>query len=107
MTENSKIVALEKELNEKIEVLEKLKKSWPKIVAFLLIATFTLPFIPFRRGTLESQYGYWGGVLFSACICFLLTSIIASYTLDKMQKEIYDLERNLELEKRRNDVQKK
>ncbi len=104
MTENSKIIALEKELNKKIEALTKLKKSWPKLVAFLLVATFTLPFIPLRRGTLESQYGYWGGVLFSACICFLLTPIIALYTLDKMQREIYDLERNLELEKRRNNI---
>ena len=106
MTENSKIVALEKELNGKIEALEKLKKSWPKVVVLLLVVTFILPFIPLRRGTLESQYGYWGGVLFSACIYFVLTPIIALYTLDKMRREIYDLERNLELEKRRNDIGK-
>lgn len=106
MTE-TKIAELEKELDKKIEALSKLKKSWAKIIALLLIATFTLPFFPLRSGSLESQYGYWGGVLFSACICFLITPIIAFYTINNMEKEIFDLERNLEMEKRRYDLRDK
>ena len=106
MTE-TKITELERELCKKNEELTKLKKSWPKIIALLLIATFTLPFFPLRHGSLESRYGYWGGVLFSACVCFLLTPMIAFYIINKMQKEIFDLERNLEMEKRRYSISEK
>ena len=91
---------IEKQIEEKTNLLNKLRKSTLKIILVILATNLVLPYIPLKNGRLIDQYGYLNAILFGAIVYVIIIPIAYYYTISKISEEINQLERDLELQKR-------
>jgi hypothetical protein len=100
VTENNDIILKEEQIEDKYSGLDKFKLSIPKVVLLVVVTDLVLPYIPLRNGRLINQYGYINGVIFGAIVYILIVPLAILFHIDKIQKEIVDLERDLEILKK-------
>ena len=103
----SKLILIQKKIEEmEIEFLE-LKKSIPKYTITLLILVFIFPYFPLRHGSLVTQYGYWNAVIFTAVIFVIVFPLWFYYKINKIKNEITQLENDLEIQKRLAEIERR
>jgi membrane protein YdbS with pleckstrin-like domain len=107
MTEQNSIEAIEKQIADKSKALLKLRKDIPKMIILVIAVMFVLPYFPMRKGSLISQYGYVNALLFEAAVFIIAIPLVTVFTLRKMEQEIYQLERDLEIKKRLEKINEK
>lgn len=99
MTEKNSIKEIEKQIQDKLNSLTKLKKGIPKMIVLIIVAMFVLPYIPLRKGRLINQYGYVNALLFEAAIFIIIIPLVLIFTQRNMEQEISQLETDLEHKK--------
>lgn len=100
MPEENSIQFIEKQIEEKSNALEKLRKDIPKMIVLVIVVMFALPYIPLRRGRLIDQYGYVNSLLFEVAVFIIAIPLATVFTFKKMNDEISQLEVDLEFQKR-------
>lgn len=96
MTKTESIIYIEKQIEDKIKAIDKLKKDIPKMILLVIVIMFILPYIPLRNGRLIDQYGYVNAILFEAAVFIIAIPLVTVFTLKKMNNEVLQLENDLE-----------
>lgn len=85
-----------KELEEKLSKLPRKKWAVIKLIFVSIAMTFVGPYIPMRKGTLESRMGYNDSVMLFAAIFIIVVPIACYMHFQKINSEIWDMEWELE-----------
>jgi hypothetical protein len=94
----------EKNLDKKNSQFEKLQNSKLKLFIFLTSLGPIIQYIPLRKGSLIENYGYPNGLIYYYIGCVIIIPIAYLLTIDKMSREIDQIERDVESLRRRKEI---
>jgi hypothetical protein len=98
---------IQKDLTDKEKLLEKTQNSKLKIFIFLTLLGPIFQYIPLRRGSLIENYGFPNGLIYYYVGCLIILPIVYYITLEKMSREIIQMEKDIEMLERKKVVSKK
>ena len=98
---------IRKDLTDKEKLLEKTQNSKLKIFIFLTLLGPIFQYIPLRRGSLIENYGFPNGLIYYYVGCLIILPIVYYITLEKMSREIIQMEKDIEMLERKKVVSKK
>lgn len=102
-----KLSEARKNLDEKNSTFEKLQNSKVKLFIFLALLGPVFQYIPLRKGSLIDNYGFPNGLIYYYVGCIVIMPIAYYLTLDKMSREIYQIETDIKLLERRKAILEK
>ena len=70
------------------------------MIILVIVFIFVFPYMPLKRGSLIDQYGYVNALLFEIAVLVIMIPIVWMFTVRKMNEEIYQLEFDLDCQKR-------
>jgi len=103
----NQLIQTEKILDEKNLILEKLSNSKLKLFIFLTLLGPVFQYIPLRKGSLIDNYGFPNGLIYYYIGCVVIIPVVYVLTIEKMYREIDQIEKDLESLKKRKAILEK